>query len=397
MNTARARRFNMHHNDKHEPGRDGNSPMTPEQQNEILRAAGVEQDATVPPQGENPSVKTTGKKPQDAAKETEQEEAAKAEFSKRLNAAVITSPALSSLNVPERPKLLGEFLREADLGFIFAPRGVGKTWIAILIGNALAEGAKLGNWAAGESKRGVLYVDGEMNLPDSKARARAVGITAEGFRWLHHDLVFEKSEIVLNLGSLELQEAIASLLSAGDVLILDNLSALCRGIEENSNDDWEKILPWLLALRRKLVTVIVVHHAGRNGQMRGASRREDAAHWILSLKDDTDDSGGKALVSTFAKCRNCSPKDAMPLRWTLDIRDDSLTYKCTSHSGIDALIALVLSGVDSATNCAEMLGITKGAVSKQAKKAQESGQIRIVGGKYLPPLDAEKNAQDAGS
>ncbi len=169
------------------------------------------------------------------------------------------------------------------------------------------------------------------------------------------------------------------------MLILDNLSALCRGLEENSNDDWEFILPWLLDLRRKRVTVIVVHHAGRNGQMRGGSKREDAAHWILSLRDDTNDDGQKALISIFTKCRNCAPKETPPLCWTLDLSGGQLTYTCAVRTGIEHLIALVTDGLDSASDIAEILNVSKGTVSKWAKKAQKDGKLRICGRRYLPP------------
>lgn len=303
------------------------------------------------------------------------------------SAAILTAPQLSAISVPKRPALLGKWMREADIGFVFAARGVGKTWLSLLIGNAIAEGVKLGEWEAGESPRRVLYVDGEMSLADSQSRAGALRITTAGFRWLHHEHLYTTTERTLNIAVAPCQQAIASQLESGDVLILDNLSALARGIEENSNDDWEKILPWLLTLRRRKVTVIIVHHAGRNSEMRGASRREDAADWLLRLQDDTedDDEREKAIISTFTKCRGCSPQDAQPLRWKLKLDGGDLSYTCKLHSGPDALATHVLAGVETAHDCAELLGVTSGAVSKWAKKLVKAGRIRIEGRRYLPP------------
>ena len=100
--------------------------------------------------------------------------------------ALLTAAELRARDVPQRLKLLGEWMREADLGFVFAARGVGKTWLTMLIGNAVAMGTHLGEWTAGEAPRRVLYVDGEMSLADSQARTVAIGIDAPGFRWLHH-------------------------------------------------------------------------------------------------------------------------------------------------------------------------------------------------------------------
>jgi RecA-family ATPase len=73
-----------------------------------------------------------------------------------------------------RKKLLGDWFCEGDLGFIFAFRGVGKTWLAMAIAHALSKGGKLGDWQAPEPVK-VLYVDGEM--PADLMRDRSKGLT----------------------------------------------------------------------------------------------------------------------------------------------------------------------------------------------------------------------------
>lgn len=57
-----------------------------------------------------------------------------------LNESVITSSELSDLKLTPRRKLLGDWFCEGDLGFIFAFRGVGKTWLALAISQALSTG-----------------------------------------------------------------------------------------------------------------------------------------------------------------------------------------------------------------------------------------------------------------
>ena len=303
------------------------------------------------------------------------------------SAAILSSPVLSELDAPKRTPLLGCWMKEADLGFIFAARGVGKTWMTMLIGNALVNAVSLGEWQAGVSQRRVLYVDGEMALADSRERTRTIGITSPNFQWLHHEWLFEKTEQILNIANSDCREAVSELLRDGDVLILDNLSALCRGVAENDNDSWEILLPWLLSFRRRKVTVIIVHHAGRNGEMRGASRREDAANWILRLQDDTqgDDECQKAIISSFPKARGCRPQEAAPMRWVIKTEGGSLAITCKPHTGPDALCVHILEGVESATECADLLGVGKGTVSKWAKRLAGAGRIRIESGKYLPP------------
>src|SRR5205807_6645617 len=57
-----------------------------------------------------------------------------------LNESVVTSSALRDLQLTPRKKLLGDWFCEGDLGFLFAPRGVGKTWLALAIAQALSTG-----------------------------------------------------------------------------------------------------------------------------------------------------------------------------------------------------------------------------------------------------------------
>lgn len=90
-----------------------------------------------------------------------------------LDEAVVTSSELQKLELKPRGKLLGDWFCEGDLGFIFAFRGVGKTWLALAIAQTLATGGKLGDWQAHEPVK-VLYVDGEM--PPDLMRDRCGGL-----------------------------------------------------------------------------------------------------------------------------------------------------------------------------------------------------------------------------
>jgi hypothetical protein len=299
-----------------------------------------------------------------------------------LRDTLIISSDLIARNLLPRPKILGAWMKEGDLGYVFAPRGHGKTWLAMLIGNAIAECQALGEWAAGEMGRRVVYFDAEMNLPDVQERAKLIGIHSFGFEWLQNELVFEKFRRNLNIAEVADQAAISEMLNDGDVFIIDNLSTAASGMAENDNDAFDQIKDWLLSLRGRKITVIIVHHAGRNGLMRGASRREDMAHWIISLKDDSGDGEMKAWVTDFKKCRNCQAMEAPSLRWTMQTRDGRLSYTCEKHSGPEAMFALIRDGVESARELAEEMGVTPGCISKWAKKLQLAGRITIKERKY---------------
>ena len=296
---------------------------------------------------------------------------------------LLTAPELSALALVPRTPLLGNWLREGDLGYLFAPRGGGKTWLAMLIGKAVAEGGSLGLWAAGEETRPVYYFDAEMNRQDVQARADKIGILSSRFRWLSNEHLYMKLEHSANIADPLHQEGLSSMLPDGSVFIIDNLSTGQSGMRENENDDFDVIKDWLLSLRRRAITVIIVHHAGRNGEMRGGSRREDPAHWIISLKDATEDgSCAKEFVTRFSKCRNCRERDAPPLRWALKETDGRFMVYCESNSHTDALLNYIKDGITTATELADMLGVQCGTVSKWAKKLMNAGLIRKKGREY---------------
>lgn len=306
--------------------------------------------------------------------------------------ALITASDLRALSLPERPKLLGNWMREGDLGYLFAPRGAGKSWLAMFIGNAIVEQAPLGEWDAPSGARPVYYFDAEMNLPDLRERLEKIGIINAGFSLLSNELLFAHDQPPVNIANPLHQAALSGLLPDGAVFVIDNLSTSQTGMKENDNDDFDAIRSWLLSLRHRHITVLIVHHAGRNGEMRGGSRREDMAHWIIKLKDATDEGANvKAFTTSFSKCRNCRPSEAPPLKWTLTDSGGRITITCTQHNGPDALLAHIQDGVGSASELAELLGIAKGTVSKWAKKLSAAHRIRKDGPNYISIEDPFDN------
>lgn len=297
---------------------------------------------------------------------------------------LLTPAQLEACDQDSRPRLLGEWMLEGDLGYLFAPRGDGKTWLAMFIGKAITEGCPLGGWSAGDGARNVFYLDAEMNRKDVRVRARQVGIASLNFRWLNNENLYMDQGFSVNIINPLHQTGLSSMLPDGSVFIIDNLSTSQSGMRENENDDFDKLKDWLLSLRRRGITVIIVHHAGRNGEMRGASRREDPAHWILSLKDATEDEAfSKVFITRFSKCRNCQVHEAMPLRWTLrDDQQGQITLSCETYGNLEALLAHIRDGIVNATELAEMLGVQAGTVSKWARKLMNAGLVRKKGREY---------------
>jgi putative DNA primase/helicase len=203
----------------------------------------------------------------------------------------LTLSELFGLEIKEREMLLSPILPEKGLVMVYAYRGVGKTHVALGIGYAVASGGTFLKWSAPKARR-VLLVDGEM--PAASLRERLAGIVAaakqeaepDAMRVIAGDLIEHGG--IGNLADPALQAELDKHLAGIDLLILDNLSSLMAVIRDNDQESWTTIQQWLLRLRRRGISVLLVHHAGKAGEQRGTSRREDVLDASISLRRPSD-------------------------------------------------------------------------------------------------------------
>lgn len=307
-------------------------------------------------------------------------------FREALRACALGGVDFLNMEIPERPRLVGDWFREGDLGFIFAPRGVGKTWFAHMIAACLTAGRDLDSWSVPGSAR-VCLLDGEMPPGDVQDRLKHLEVNGENLIILSHQFLFDLADRSFQLSDAEQRSALLEFCVAQQikVLVIDNLSSVSN-ISENDNDEWPAIGNWLLDFRRKGIAVIVVHHAGRNGQMRGGSRREDPAFWIIRLDDSRERTAtdkGARFVTAFVKNRNASQ---WPTSTDWHISEDAegkLLVETKVADNKALVLQLIQDGLDTCGEIAEALNLSKGTVSKIAKVLESNGQIRIEGRKYV--------------
>jgi putative DNA primase/helicase len=298
-----------------------------------------------------------------------------------LNHSVVTSSELRELRLKPRRKLLGDWFCEGDLGFIFAFRGIGKTWVALGIARALCEGGKLGDWQAHERVK-VLYVDGEMPPDLMCERDKGLQGNIGEVEFLNHEILFERTGKVLNITKPEVQAAITvrCVKTGVKVLILDNLSTLASGMRENEADSWELVNSWLLDLRRRKIAVVIVHHAGRSGEMRGTSKREDNVFWIIALDDakkDADDQRGARFISRFTKPSRNTQEEVPAYEWHFVTDEPSgvVSIGCKLAQTMDVFLGLIEDGVTECGQIAQEMKTSPATISRLAKKAIEAGKI----------------------
>jgi putative DNA primase/helicase len=276
--------------------------------------------------------------------------------------------------------LLDPILPERSLGMVYAPRGLGKSWLALSVGLAVAGGASLLRWSA-PTKRNVLYIDGEMPVASLQERLKAISIGLgreipnSGFQILAAD----QFETGINLSREDGQHSLEPLLKNIDLLILDNLSTLCPTASESASDAWASMQNWLLRLRRQAIAVLLVHHAGVNGRQRGTSRREDALDTVVALRrpEDYSPEQGARFEIHFEKLRNrVEENDAIPFEARLGNAEQSVRW-----SACDLKPPLLMQATDmfaegrSVREVAALLHISKSEAGRLRLRAIEEGQL----------------------
>jgi len=289
--------------------------------------------------------------------------------------------ALALMQFKLREVILDPWLHSQDLCMVFAARGIGKTHFAIAVAYAVATGGTFAKWSAPQPRK-VLYLDGE--LPGGVMQQRLLmhcpDVEPEpGYLRIFTPDLLPEGQLMPDLSTLEGQLSIDDMILDAEVVIVDNLSAWARSGRENEAESWLPIADWILSLRRRGIAVILVHHAGKGGQQRGTSKREDLLDVVIGLSRpaDYEPSQGAVFVSEFTKARNLKAgADAESLEFRLGGTEDQATWTwCTVEaSTYDRVVALAKEGLKQSEICIE-LDINKSNVSRHLRRARELGDV----------------------
>jgi hypothetical protein len=228
------------------------------------------------------------------------------------HATIITGAALLAMDVKPREWLIDNFITARSMSEVFSWRGVGKTWAALSLAHAAASGGSFLKWRASRGRR-VLFVDGELDAASLQQRLKSLGACEENLKLLCCDM---QDYPFPNLATARAQRMIENALGDnGELLILDNLSALAPSSNETEAEDWISIQAWLLELRRQGLATIFLHHAGHSGWSRGTTRREDLLDLVIELRRPKDyvASEGLRFELHFTKTRGMMGTGADPV------------------------------------------------------------------------------------
>ena len=293
-----------------------------------------------------------------------------------LASAILSSRELLALDLPQRREYL-PWLHAGSLVMTYGPRGIGKTMFTLGLGIQLASGDSFLTWSIPQTAR-VLYVDGEMRLDELKQRLRAFTLEVpEQLSFLTGEWFYQQYGRNLVLTHEVMRNEVLAFLNANPdigVLILDNISCLFAGLNEDKKQDWEPINAWLIQLRHRGIATILVHHAGKGGTQRGTSGREDALDVVIKLDppEDYEASEGCRFQLRFTKVRAVKGNAVSPLEVQLSQAGDGVQWEYRALAGrtLDQVIELVKAGWDSPTKVGKQLGFSKGYAFKLMKAAK---------------------------
>jgi hypothetical protein len=132
---------------------------------------------------------------------------------KRFSEGIVTFEELHNLEMVAREPIFTDvstgiaWCSKGDLGYIFGPRGLGKTWLSLYLAvNASTQSpqspqSKCGPWQSGQ-ERIVLYLDGENAPQEMKLRCNLLGKPTANLLIGNHQIMFERIGGIMNLANI---------------------------------------------------------------------------------------------------------------------------------------------------------------------------------------------------
>jgi len=222
---------------------------------------------------------------------------------------VFTAEEYMVLNTAPKSHVLAPIVPLPGLVEVFAERGLGKTFFCLELAKQIATGGCVfDRWKADKPMK-VLYLDGEMAQTDMSVRLKVLDMDNLG-EHLKIMSASAQTEVLSDLTTPEGQHVIDRLLDKHkpDVLFLDSLATLAPKSLGNDAECWTPMNNWLLALKRRGITVFIVHHASKSGDQRGTNAKEDFLDTVISLskikRGKADAYAGARFKVGFTKARS---------------------------------------------------------------------------------------------
>ena len=319
----------------------------------------------------------------------------------------VSLASLFSTRFPAREHVLSPWFRTGESCLIWAGSGVGKTMLTLSLALAMAGGGSVWEWVVPKPRK-VLIIDGEMNQVDLQERllmlldCGAVANVDRDAAATNLQIIARQAQdpesVFFDITRHDHQLALLDRCRGEgvDVLIIDNLSTVADGLEdENDAAAFRTVQSFLLRMKAANITTILVHHSRKDGaEPRGSTALNTTFEVILGLKKPQVSTPGKAsFVATFSKYRAKGDSSIAPKTWALE--ENGWAVEDDQEDGLTATLNAFQSlRFVSQQEIADALGVSKGTISKRVKLLIARGQATKDGlAKYLG--DAKRYRDDA--
>jgi putative DNA primase/helicase len=302
-----------------------------------------------------------------------------------------------ALELPPPTYLLKPIISVQGLTLVYAKRGEGKTFFGLNVAYAVATGGTFLRWQAPNRKK-VLYIDGEMSASEMQQRLASIveGSPIEADPKNLQIIAYGLQESPMpDLSTAEGQAELEPHLIGVDLVIVDNLSCLMRSGKSNEEESWRPVQQWALDLRRRNISVLFVHHAGKGGDQRGSSAREDVLDVVIRLSrpEGYKASEGARFVVELTKARGIAGEEAASFEAQLIIREGAAEWTTKAIEDDDSKVveAMIAEGC-SLREIEKKTGISKSTAHRKKMKAETVARSRHVSPVAEPVLGLDSSS-----
>ena len=305
----------------------------------------------------------------------------------------ISLKELTIMDIPPRKAIIDPLIMEGSSMEINGGTGIGKTWFTLEMLCSICTGEKfLGKYEIA-NPRPVYYIDGEMPLDSIRERMNMI-MARYIYKYKVSEIPFHisnpllfKNNFIPKINDTKITQPIfkdevkrfSDIYQKPLFICFDNLSCL-TDYKENDNDDWTSMLDMYTLLKHEGHSICHVHHVGKGGHQRGASRKHDALDTVIHLKrpEEYDASEGAVFNVKFDKHRHFAGEYARSFKCAIKVDDNNkVSWDISDFKDVasEELLTAYCMGLPDITytKLEEEFGISKSSIGRTIKHCVKNG------------------------
>ena len=300
---------------------------------------------------------------------------------------------LTLMDIPPRKAIIDPLIMEGSSMEINGGTGIGKTWFTLEMLCSICTGEKfLGKYEVA-NPRPVYYIDGEMPLDSIRERMNMI-MARYIYKYKVSEIPFHisnpllfKNNFIPKINDTKITQPMfkdevkrfSDIYQKPLFICFDNLSCL-TDYKENDNDDWTSMLDMYTELKHEGHSICHVHHVGKGGHQRGASRKHDALDTVIHLKrpEEYDASEGAVFNVKFDKHRHFAGEYARSFKCAIKVDDNNkVSWDISDFKDVasEELLTAYCMGLPDITytKLEEEFGISKSSIGRTIKHCVKNG------------------------